>query len=142
LVPTCADRNLESEVDPHHRHILRRSAGGVYPVSGADFGNSNSNADYFLLGDLLLSDSLLSDFLPSNFLPGNFLSRDFLPSDFLPSDTFVSVHLTARRNYARHKTRCGRDRLRNHTGRVDPIFPCTHWREPLSWPIGRRRELL
>ena len=84
LVPTCADRNLESEVDPHHRHILRRSAGGVYPVSGADFGNSNSNADYFLLGDLLLSDSLLSDFLPSN----------FLPSDFLPSDTFVSVHLT------------------------------------------------
>jgi hypothetical protein len=37
------------------------------------------------------------------------------------------VHLTARRNHARHKTRCGRDRLRNHTGRVDPIFLHT-WR--------------
>jgi hypothetical protein len=102
---------------PSARNTLRRSAGSVYPVSGADLGNPNSNADYFLLSNKSLSDSLLSDFLPSNFLPS-----DFLPSDFLPSDTFVSVHLTARRNHARHKTRCGRDRLRNHAGRVDPIF--------------------
>src|SRR5262245_57780424 len=77
---------------------LWRSAGGVNPVSGADLGGPDSNADQFLLNDLLLSH-------------------------LLPSNGFVALHLTARPNHPRHETRprWGQFHLRSRAGPVDPI---------------------